>query len=251
MPWNILPASAIIPMTWNNLTVKQYQDIFEVLQYTEDKFEQICSIVAIANGLTYEDVNQMHPLLFSALCKDAEFMFDKVSGKPRRYIGVYKINYNIPKWKWRQFVEIQYWLHNGFEYNIHNILASASNLPLLKNTSNNHPAMAERFKGYNCRDCYSSAAEVVKKLTEFNAGFQEPTTEQEEEAEKIEEDYGDTGFQDRWGWIYSTKLIADHRGIPLEKAYELTAIQAMNDLAYIKALQKEQEKLMIDASKQK
>jgi hypothetical protein len=38
-----------------------------------------------------------------------------------------------------------------------------------------------------------------------------------------------------YGWIYQAKLVAEHEGIRLEKAFDLNTLQFLNDLAYIKA----------------
>lgn len=42
-------------------------------------------------------------------------------------------------------------------------------------------------------------------------------------------------FMRNYGWIYQAKLVAEHEGIRLEKVYDLSTIQFLNDLAYIKA----------------
>jgi hypothetical protein len=38
-----------------------------------------------------------------------------------------------------------------------------------------------------------------------------------------------------YGWIYQSKLVAEHEGITLEKAFDTPTLQFLNDLAYIKA----------------
>ena len=38
-----------------------------------------------------------------------------------------------------------------------------------------------------------------------------------------------------YGWIYQAKLVAEHEGIILEKAFDLNTLQFLNNLAYIKA----------------
>lgn len=39
----------------------------------------------------------------------------------------------------------------------------------------------------------------------------------------------------QYGWIYQATLIAEHEKIKLMEVYELPAIQALNDLSYLKA----------------
>jgi hypothetical protein len=43
------------------------------------------------------------------------------------------------------------------------------------------------------------------------------------------------GFMRQYGWIYQASIIADHEKIKLSDVYELTTIQALNDLSYLKA----------------
>jgi hypothetical protein len=51
-----------------------------------------------------------------------------------------------------------------------------------------------------------------------------------------------SNFMRYYGWIYQTELVAEFERISLEEAYELPALQFLNDLAYLKA-KGEHEKL--------
>jgi hypothetical protein len=46
---------------------------------------------------------------------------------------------------------------------------------------------------------------------------------------------GSSGFMQNYGWIYQAKLVADFEGIPLDQAFNLSVINFLNDLAYLKA----------------
>jgi hypothetical protein len=39
----------------------------------------------------------------------------------------------------------------------------------------------------------------------------------------------------RFGWIYQATIIAEHERIKLEDVYEMSTLQALNDLSYIKS----------------
>ena len=41
-------------------------------------------------------------------------------------------------------------------------------------------------------------------------------------------------FTENFGWIYSAKQVAEMEGIPLDAVYDLSVIQFLNDLAYLK-----------------
>lgn len=57
------------------------------------------------------------------------------------------------------------------------------------------------------------------------------------DGEDIEGQSGDAdnSFNGRFGWIYSTTIIAEHERITLDEAWELPVIQSLNALVYLKA----------------
>jgi hypothetical protein len=48
-------------------------------------------------------------------------------------------------------------------------------------------------------------------------------------------------FMERWGWVYSTKGVADFNNITLNDAYELRVIEYLNTLAYLKDFDKHKD----------
>lgn len=46
---------------------------------------------------------------------------------------------------------------------------------------------------------------------------------------------------ERWGWVYSTKQVADFENISVTQAYNLPVIHYLNNLAYLKDYNKYQE----------
>lgn len=40
---------------------------------------------------------------------------------------------------------------------------------------------------------------------------------------------------DQYGWTYQATLVAEHERITLDAAYELSLLQCLNDLAYLKS----------------
>jgi hypothetical protein len=49
-------------------------------------------------------------------------------------------------------------------------------------------------------------------------------------------------FSKRWGWYRSTKLVADYENVSVTEAYKLNVFYFLNILAYLKDLNKEQER---------
>lgn len=56
-------------------------------------------------------------------------------------------------------------------------------------------------------------------------------------------DYSDSGFIERFGWIYNAKQVADFEGISLDESYEKDVISFFNNLIYLKEYGIYQEKL--------
>jgi hypothetical protein len=50
-----------------------------------------------------------------------------------------------------------------------------------------------------------------------------------------------TGFMARWGWVFSTKQVADFQNITVNEAYDLRVIEYLNTLAYLKDYNKDKE----------
>ena len=50
-----------------------------------------------------------------------------------------------------------------------------------------------------------------------------------------------SGFMARWGWIYSTKQVADFQNISVNAAFELVVVEYLNTLAYLKDYNKDKE----------
>jgi len=46
---------------------------------------------------------------------------------------------------------------------------------------------------------------------------------------------------ERWGWVHSTKQVADFENITVSEAYNLKVIQYLNTLAYLKDYNKHKE----------
>ena len=48
-------------------------------------------------------------------------------------------------------------------------------------------------------------------------------------------------FMERWGWVYSTKQVADFQNINVNEAYDLRVIEYLNTLAYLKDYNKHKD----------
>lgn len=236
-------------MSWGKLTCRQYQEVEEAMNSGCGHFEQVCMVVSAVNRISYLQVNKMSAKRFKRLSTNVEKIFStKPAGAAKWRIGIYKVHYDIGKLKWRQYVEIQHYLKQPIEFNFHKILASCVSC-ITQNTSKRHKQISNRLLNYSFLDCFFSVKQIIENVIELNDRYSEHVDieEIEDNEEQVQEDYSDT-FDETWGWLYSTSRIAEHRRISLDEAYELTTMQALNDLQYIKELQKHEDKLFKNAS---
>ena len=42
-------------------------------------------------------------------------------------------------------------------------------------------------------------------------------------------------FASNWGWVFNAKQVSEFEGIPLDEVYNLSVIQFLNDLSYLKS----------------
>jgi hypothetical protein len=42
-------------------------------------------------------------------------------------------------------------------------------------------------------------------------------------------------FASNWGWVFNAKQVSEFEGIPLDQVYDLSVIQFLNDLSYLKS----------------
>ena len=73
-------------------------------------------------------------------------------------------------------------------------------------------------------------------LSQFNEQYRGlfGNLDEDDESEQKEAKNAESVFTENFGWIYSTKQVADMEGIPLDSVYDLSVIQFLNDLAYLK-----------------
>lgn len=141
-------------MTWDKITLGQFQDIYKLSSDTElDDMERISRAISIVYGLSEAQVDDLSITKFNELAKSCAFiMTGDIPGKPVRsfYIGrkKYAINYKPQSLKHRQYVEILHFSEKPID-NMHYIMASLVN-PVrfgfkLKNTAKLHSDLSERM----------------------------------------------------------------------------------------------------------
>ncbi len=116
-------------MNWNNITVRQFQQIASLRNRKDiEEVEQIELLISIMYNIDIREVDDMPLPKFNKLGKQCGFLLtEKIPGKPPRYIRVgkrvYAMNYKPHTMKHRQYIEISQYAITPVE-KMHLILAS-------------------------------------------------------------------------------------------------------------------------------
>lgn len=241
-------------MRWSDLKLEQFLAINEV--NNSDEFDKLCNQICILFNYKPSTLNRLPVFYFRWLLWRISKLQKQPAELPQPPVKLsgFKIDYNPLKYHWRQWVEIQTFAKDKerFNENINKILASAT----IKNPPSGHIKRSKKLFKAPYLLAASSAIKVLEEVAKINElyGFKENKEEEQEVNEAEEKIFipnreSETDlFQENWGWLYSTVRVKEHRGITLEAVYELTAQQVLHDLQYLVAFDKNQERLVKNAS---
>lgn len=139
-------------MTWDKITLGQFQDIYRLSQDASlDEVDRISRAISIVYGLSEAQVDELTVPKFNELGKSCAFiMSGEIPGKPVKSFRVgrrkYAINYKPQSLMHRQYVEILHFSEKPVD-NMHHIMASLVN-PVrfgfrLKNKADDHSKLSE------------------------------------------------------------------------------------------------------------
>lgn len=116
-------------MTWDKITLGQFQDIYKLSKDTKlDELDKVSRIISIVYNLTEAEVEELPLTKFNELSRNCAFILkEEIPGKPVKSFRVgarkYAVNYKPSTLKHRQYVEILHFANNSMD-NMHNIMAS-------------------------------------------------------------------------------------------------------------------------------
>lgn len=116
-------------MTWNDITVEQYQAIIKLQESKLDDFDKVSELIALLYNMTAHEVDELPISKYNELARSIMFIFEPIPvSKPKRVIKAngkrYAINYDASAMNQRQFSEVSYFNNNDAVGNMHNLLAS-------------------------------------------------------------------------------------------------------------------------------
>lgn len=227
-------------MTWESITVGQYQELYRLSLSTNlDEFETLERTICILYNLSQNQVESLPITKFKDYANSSLFLFksDSIPGTIKKRIGKYKISFDVPAMTYGQYVSVQHFAEKPID-NMHYILACIVS-PLkfgfkLKNKTEHHLKYAEDLRNSRMIDVYHTCVYFLQNLQKFNKSYPGLFGMSGNEDDLEGNDIIET-FNQRYGWIYSTKELADFKGITLDEAFDTPLREAFNYLAYLKA----------------
>ena len=117
-------------MTWNELTVWQYQQIYPIVTKPEKDWTTLdveSKLVGILNNLTDTQVDSLSVGEFNKLRTTLSFLDDKIEGKPVKYTEVngkrYRFVYDVQQMKAARYIETKVF-STELVSNLHKLAAS-------------------------------------------------------------------------------------------------------------------------------
>lgn len=117
-------------MTWNELTVWQYQQIYPIVTKPEKDWTTLdveSKLVGILNNLTDTQVDSLSVSEFNKLRTTLSFLDDKIEGKPVKYTEVnskrYRFVYDVQQMKAARYIETKVF-STELVSNLHKLAAS-------------------------------------------------------------------------------------------------------------------------------
>jgi len=206
-------------MNWNDLTVWQYQQIYPIVTKPEKDWTNLdveSKLVGILYNITDTQVDSLSVGEFNKMKATLGFLDDKIEGKPVKYTEVngkrYRFIYDVQQIKAARYIESKVF-STDLVGNIHKLAASM--------------VMPQRKTWYGrwVDEKYDSS----KHSGLFGQGNDESGNDIGVGTK------GGSNFMRDFGWQYCAKSVADHENISVDESYELTTIQFLNTLSYLKA----------------
>jgi hypothetical protein len=176
-------------MTWNELTVWQYQQIYPIVTKPEKDWTTLdveSKLVGIIFNLTDTQVDSLSVKQFNNLKATLDFLDDKIEGKPVKYTEVngkrYKFIYDVQQIKAARYIETKVF-STDLVGNLHKLAASMV-MPQRKTwygkwvddtyDAAKHSQYAEDLQGANFMHVYQSIVffyQVYRNWIEVSQGY--------------------------------------------------------------------------------
>jgi hypothetical protein len=214
------------------LTVQKYQEINAINSNSEmDDTDKVLYSVCSLFNYQPEILNNENPKKVVKLISRFEKVF-AIAIKKTKFIKWFKINYDIEKITFGQYIELAYFFQFDEVDKAHYLVASISKT--FYKTS--HINRADFFLQQRMSKVISAVIEIKKVFNFLNTQYS--SLFEKEEKNTTNNDGFMSFFNKRYGWIYSAERVAEYEKITVEETYNLPVKKALGDLVYLKAKDK-------------
>jgi hypothetical protein len=218
-------------MKWSDVTLAQFQQINEIESRQLSDIDKVLYSICVLYNKTEYELDNTEPIKVTKMMQSVEQLAAPSISKPAKRIGKYFVNYDVSSITFGQYIDIAFFISNNPVKYAHYILASMSKVWGRKYSSDNHRKRAEYYLQQPVSKTMSALGAIRESFDEFNNQFKTLFGIDPEVSGNVQND----DFNKRYGWIFSATQIAQHEGVALENAYELSVRRAFNGLAYLKA----------------
>jgi hypothetical protein len=221
---------------WSKISVEMYQYINDINQSEMSNIDKLIQTVSALTGKTAKQLDILGQskrgiAKFNRLSVDIKNRFEELTktGKPVEKINKYKFNLDIERLTFGQYIEIQHFFKLGQIESLHLIAASMCEIEGMS-----HQQKADSILQLPFLPVFWNVVDMIAKINKFNLEYKGLLGIDEDVDEELKPEA--SKFNERYGWIYSAKSVADFENIKLDEAFDLTVRHAFNDLAYLKEL---------------
>lgn len=212
------------------MTLRDYQIVYKHNNNIKDEIERMAFIIMDLYNLPYAKVDGMSKRAFMRKINKVTKNFTQTFKKP--FYFFLKLENDATKINFGQFIEAVYFLKDDAIPNLHLLAAT-----MLKKKNKVHSVEAEKMLNkpinYVMSDCVNFINSLQTLLFSYKGLFEIDEEQQQDLIEKPQKKAHP--FVEKYGWIYSAKQVAEFEGIPLNEAYDLPIIQALNILSLLKS----------------
>lgn len=221
---------------WSKISVEMYQYINDINDSEMPDDDKMLMTLTALTGKTERQLDKLgtskigmlrFTYLVNELKKRLSVLTEK--GKPVETINKYKFNLDIERLTFGQYIEIQHFFKLGQIESLHLIAASMCDIEGMS-----HQQKAESILQLPFLPVFYNVVAMLEKIKEFNLEYKGLLGIDEDVDEDLKPEA--SKFNERYGWIYSAKSVADFENIKLDEAFDLMVRHAFNDLAYLKEL---------------
>lgn len=221
---------------WSKISVEMYQYINDINDSEMEETDKLLMTLTALTGKTEKQLDKLgtskwgmfrFTMLVNKLRKRLNVLAKK--GKPVKRLKGFRFIQDVEQLTFGKYIEIQHFFKQGQVESLHLVAAS-----MCENEDANHQQRADRILQLPFLPIFWTVIDMLEQLSVFNKEYKGLLGIDEETDEELIPEKNK--FNDRYGWIYSAKKVADFENITLDAAFDLPVRHAFNDLAYLKEL---------------